>query len=151
MAFSPDGKRVASSFHDGTVGLWDPTKGERRCTLKGLPGAAVINIAFSSDGTLVALAFSYTTIELRDAVTWERRRKLYGHLRMQYSSTAHSVAFSPDSKLVASASANGTARAVTPSKGSGDAYSKAPRARSGPWLSPPDSKLLASAFSDGSV
>ena len=38
MAFSPDGRLLATASYDETVRLWDPATGERRRTLTGHTG-----------------------------------------------------------------------------------------------------------------
>ena len=35
VAFSPNGEYLASGFHDGTIGVWRVSRGERIKTLKG--------------------------------------------------------------------------------------------------------------------
>jgi WD40 repeat protein len=53
VAFSPDGKLVASASYDHTVSFWDAATGAARRTLKG-HSASVSAVAFSPDGKLVA-------------------------------------------------------------------------------------------------
>ena len=53
VAFSPDGRLLATVGDDGTARLWDPVAGENLRTLTGHSGS-VHAVAFSPDGRLIA-------------------------------------------------------------------------------------------------
>jgi WD40 repeat protein len=55
VAFSPDGKRIATGGPEGTVRLWDPAAG-RELTPNDAHQAAINSVAFSPDGALAATA-----------------------------------------------------------------------------------------------
>src|SRR5262245_16852062 len=93
VAFSPDGKVLATGSFDNTVKLWDFATGKELHTLKGHTNQ-VYCVAFSPDGNLLASASQDKTIRLWDPKSGKFLRELKGH-----GDIVDTVAFSPDSKL----------------------------------------------------
>jgi WD40 repeat protein len=65
VAFSPDGRLLATASADGTARLWDPATGQHQRTLTGHTNA-VLGVAFSPDGRLLATAGDDGTMRLWD-------------------------------------------------------------------------------------
>ncbi len=99
VAFSPNGRELASVGADVMVRRWDVATGEEILAANGHE-ATVYAVAFSPDGTTLASASSDHTIRLWDVLTGQERLKLPGHNKEAYVS---SVAFSPDGKMLVSA------------------------------------------------
>jgi WD40 repeat protein len=66
MAFSPDGRRVATASTDKTVGIRDLESGQEILMLKGHTDT-VLSVRFSSDGCRLVTASSDRTIGVWDA------------------------------------------------------------------------------------
>jgi WD40 repeat protein len=68
VAYSPDGKTLASGSIDKTITLWDVTTGKERATLKGHT-VGVLSVAYSPDGKTLASGSRDLTIKLWDMAT----------------------------------------------------------------------------------
>lgn len=95
IAFSPDGKILASTSQDHTIQLWDIT-GSRQQTLK-VHHTEVISITFSPDGKILASGTSTGDVWLWDIATGNHLQSLKGQ-----GSQVTSIAFSPDGRMLAS-------------------------------------------------
>jgi WD40 repeat protein len=65
VAYSPDGKTLASGSGDKTVKLWDVATGKNTATIKGHT-EGVHAVAYSSDGRTLASGSGDGTIKLWD-------------------------------------------------------------------------------------
>ncbi len=105
VAYSPDGSRVASAAADGRARSWDPTTPQdcvRLHTPQGAPLALV-----SPDGTRLAqMGPDYRSLTLRETATGKEVRRSWqgvgGHPGL--------LVFSHDSRLLATAHADGAVR-----------------------------------------
>ena len=94
VAFSPDGRLLASGGKDHVLYLWNTATGRLAGALRGATGT-IQAIAFSHRGDLIAAGSADGTIRLWDVAARRIRARLAGY--------AASLAFSPDDRLLASA------------------------------------------------
>ena len=78
VAFSPDGKRIASGSEDKTVKVWDAEKGQELLTLKGHT-SWVTSVAFSPDGKRIVSGSMDKTVKVWDARQGQELLSLKGH------------------------------------------------------------------------
>jgi WD40 repeat protein len=96
LAWSPDGKRIASGGYDTTVQVWDAVDGGNVFTYRGHT-ADVSTIAWSPDGRRIASGSGDYTVQVWNAVDGGNVFTYRGH-----TDWLNSVDWSPDGKRIAS-------------------------------------------------
>ena len=140
LAWSPDGRRIATAGADGDAKVWDVRTGAELLTLTGHT-SLVSGVAFAPDGRLVATASTDGTVRLWDAATGEQVLELSGH-----GGANSDVVFSPDGERVASGGADGTlVWDITPSGSREQATLTSPGATQSVVYSPDGSRLATTS------
>jgi WD40 repeat protein len=103
VAYSPDGRRLASGSSDGVAKIWDAETGRENLAFHQAGGIA--GLAFSPDGRRLAAAAGDNIVKVWDVTTGNEALVLRGH-----KDSVASVAFSPDGWRLASGSGDGAVK-----------------------------------------
>ncbi|HKY54192.1 MAG TPA: helix-turn-helix domain-containing protein [Anaerolineales bacterium] len=104
LAFSPNGKLLATSGPEGIAAIWDTTSGKQILSLFGHT-RAIFGVAFTPDGLRLATASGDGTVKIWDAESGEELLTLLGHTGWVFG-----LAISPDGTLLATAGQDGISR-----------------------------------------
>ncbi len=102
MAWSPDGRALASGSNDETVRIWSASRGRQRLKLEG-HADIVCSVAWSPDSQAIATGSRDRTVRIWGARRGTHRRTLEGH-----TDCVRAVAWCPDMLSLASASDDNT-------------------------------------------
>jgi WD40 repeat protein len=116
VAFSPDGKQIATASRDSTARVWELASGHELVCVKH--ASRVTGVAFSPDGKQIATASRDSTARVWEVASGHELTRVTHASRSASGSGGSSVvnsqvlgvAFSPDGKQIATASQDSTAR-----------------------------------------
>jgi WD40 repeat protein len=103
LAYSPDGKRIATGDNAGVVKVWDAETGKELLTLEHSAGSKIRGLVFSPDGRYLASGSQNGLGKIWDSTSGKLVLTLSGH-----TSTLKDFAFSPDGTQIATAAYDGT-------------------------------------------
>jgi WD40 repeat protein/serine/threonine protein kinase len=144
LAWSPDGRRLATASADKTVKVWDVQQGNVVLTFEGHK-SGVETVAWSPDGKRLASASADKTVKVWDADTGKEIATSHNA-----DQAVHAVAWDADSRRLALATEERVA--VVPVAGSGKSFRL--EGHSGPVLAmawSPDGNYLATGGADKTV
>ncbi|MEI6103331.1 MAG: transglutaminase domain-containing protein [Methanothrix sp.] len=111
VAFSPEGKRLATGCADGTAMVWDAFSGKKLLNSPLKHNGIVYSVAFSPDGKWLATGSDDSTARIWDIQTGQEIK------RLEHNRGVLSVDFSPDGKRLATGSKDGIAMVWNASSG----------------------------------
>jgi WD40 repeat protein len=145
IAFSPDGRILASGSGDKTVRFWDLAEGHLLKTLEG-HRAAVNCLAIASDGRSLVSGGKDSAVMLWRLPSAETAMRLKGHSEMVLC-----LAVSPDGRLLATGSADSAIQLWSLPAGQSLATLEGHKESVLDLAITPDGRMLVSAAGDGTV
>lgn len=149
VAFSPDGKLIATGDESGQAYLWQVANSQKLFSYKGHI-RVIRSIAFSPDGQILATGSDDSLIKFWHINDDKYDGKCFKVLS-QHKHWIQSIAFSPDGKILASASSDNTIKLWDVSTGECQLSLTGHSVYLQAVAFSPDGKLLASSSSDRSI
>jgi arylsulfatase A-like enzyme/WD40 repeat protein len=141
VAYSGDGKRLASAASDGSIVVWDLASGESRATIYS-PSSPATSVALSEDGSVLAVGASDGALRLFRVADGERIAEVTDQV-----GEVRALAFSPNGQNLASAgglfATNGAAVLRDPATAAAQAELVGPKLPVYALAWSPDSSLIA--------
>ena len=143
IAFSPDGKRLASGAFDSTARIWNVETGETEHVLKGHTNG-VHGVAWSADGEHLVTGSLDGTGRIWNTATGESEATLTGH-----RGPVNPVDWSPDGRSIATGCDDAGVRLFEPDGKSRYTWPSRPAMIQSLQFSPDSSRVLYTYSSDG--
>ena len=142
LAFTPNGKMIASGSDDGTIRVWDTSTGTQ---MLSIPSRKTNSLAFSEDGKILASS-DPVNIQLWDVGTGTQLKSLKAE-----NDSVTVLAFSTDSDVLACGNRDGIIRLWDLSTGNELTTFKGHVDRINALSFSSDGKMLASGSTDGAI